>query len=61
MSFPLPQDLTLGKLVSSVSPDSTAREAQNITRLLKRVAPNLECLDVGVEDPISTMIEEYFR
>jgi hypothetical protein len=61
ISFPLLQDLTLGKLVSSVSPDSTAREAEKITRLLKRVAPNLEYLDVRVEDPISMMIEKNFR
>jgi hypothetical protein len=59
--FPLLQELVLGKVVSSASPDSIAREAENITRLLKRVAPNLKCFDVMVEDPISTIVGKGFR
>jgi hypothetical protein len=42
ISFPLLQELILGKLVSSASPENAARQAENIDRLLKRVAPNLE-------------------
>jgi hypothetical protein len=60
ISFPLLQELMLGKLVSSDSPDSTAREAENIARLLKSVAPNLECFEVMVEDSISTIVGANF-
>ncbi|KAN0087353.1 hypothetical protein V8E54_001041 [Elaphomyces granulatus] len=41
ISFPLLQELILGKLVSSASPENAAKQAENIDRLLKRVAPNL--------------------
>jgi hypothetical protein len=46
ISFPLLQELVLEILVSSASPDNAAREAENIDRLLKRVAPNLEYFNV---------------
>ena len=57
ISFPLLRELMLGKLDS---PDSTAREAENIARLLKSVAPNLECFEVMVEDSISTIVGASF-
>ena len=60
ISFPLLQELMLGKLVSSGSPDSTAREAENIARQIKRVAPNLECFEVMVEDSISPIVGASF-
>jgi hypothetical protein len=50
ISFPLLRDLVLEKVVSSATPDSTANEAANNARLLKRVAPNLESFIIIVRD-----------
>ena len=50
ISFPLLRDLVLEKVVSSATPDSTANEAENNARLLKRVAPNLESFVIIVKD-----------